>query len=217
MNYITELHCHSREGSGCSNESPEGIVKKYIDAGYTTVCLTNHLKTKPEHTQEKWEKIIEEKYHAYDLVVRAAGDKLTVLLGFEVYIESTDHLLFGFDKEYLLTHHELFYSSLETFSNQVRADGMYFIQAHPFRPNNKQTDPALLDAIEVYNGHPEHQSHNELAEEWARKHGKTMVSGTDHHDTHHIPNGGILTDVPVTDIPTLIRVLKSKTFTPIIR
>lgn len=35
---------------------------------------------------------------------------------------------------------------------------MLFYQAHPFRNSMKITNPELLDGIEVYNGHPGHDS-----------------------------------------------------------
>ena len=33
MKYKTELHCHSRDASGCSSESVEGIFEKYLKYG----------------------------------------------------------------------------------------------------------------------------------------------------------------------------------------
>ena len=34
MKYKTELHCHSKDASGCSHESVEGICEKYLKYGY---------------------------------------------------------------------------------------------------------------------------------------------------------------------------------------
>ena len=35
MEYKTELHCHSKDASGCASESAEGIVEKYLKYGYS--------------------------------------------------------------------------------------------------------------------------------------------------------------------------------------
>ncbi len=83
------------------------------------------------------------------------------------------------------------------------------IQAHPFRKCMTTIDPSLIEAYEVYNGHPFHDSHNSIAEAWARHHGKIMTSGTDHHDANHIPCGGIRTTAPITSVEQLIAVLRS--------
>jgi len=209
MKYKTELHCHSKEGSGCASETVERIVEKYVEAGYTTICLTNHLIPPKVYDYDAWVKKIEKQYSAFDLLKETAGDKLIILLAFEIRINTADHLLFGFDKEFLLNNYDLFVGDIATFSKKARGDGMFLAQAHPFRPGVLRTDPELLDGIEVFNGHPEQNSHNELAEQLAIESGKIMLSGTDHHDPHHIPNGGISTDVPVTTIPQLIEIFKS--------
>ena len=58
MEFKTELHCHSRDASGCSSESAEGIVKKYTVDGERSVCyqyLHSH-KTCSNHYHLKCEK-----------------------------------------------------------------------------------------------------------------------------------------------------------------
>ena len=53
-------------------------------------------------------------------------------------------------------------------------------------------NPELLDGMEVYNGHPGHNSNNDIAEIWASKYGLRKSSGSDFHgDKGDMPPGGI--------------------------
>ena len=76
------------------------------------------------------------------------------------------------------------------------------------------TDPWSVDGYEVYNGHNEQRSRNEMALAWgtyARTVRKRVIftSGSDKHDCHHVPDGGILTDEPITSMEQLVSVLES--------
>lgn len=213
MKYKTELHCHSKEGSGCAHETVEGIVEKYLKHGYSTICLTNHFDPCREMDDpEAWRARTESKLAAYDKLVAAAGDRLTILLGFEFRFvqNSNDYLVFGFDRDFILSGGaDLLKMGVRRFTEMARKEGIITIQAHPFRFGMTTTPPDQIDGIEVFNGHPGHNSNNDIAEMWAKKYGKIMTSGTDHHDPHHIPDGGILTDEPITTVAQLVEVLKS--------
>lgn len=213
MEYKTELHCHSRDASGCSNESAERIAEKYISAGYTTVCLTNHFDpTSGDDTH--WEAKVDRVYHALELLKKAAGSKLNVLMGLEFrFVQNiNDYLVFGFDREYLLARPDILKMGIRKFTQMARQDGILTIQAHPFRTGITVTSPEDVDGIEVYNGHPGHNSNNDIAEAWAAKYGKMMTSGTDHHNTDHFPRGGIVTDFPIKSEKELIETLVSRNY-----
>ncbi len=210
MKYKTELHCHSRDASGCANECAEGIAEKYISAGYTTVVLTNHFS--PSNGDEnRWEEKIEKRWNAVEKLRAAAGDRLNILMGLEVrfYENWNDYLVFGLEKEHLISNRDFLKMGIKAFSAMARENGILVIQAHPFRFDMTVTRPELIDGIEVYNGHPWHNSNNDIALAWAEKYGKIQTSGTDHHDVVHVPRGGILTDFPITSVGGLIEVLKS--------
>lgn len=210
MEYKTELHCHSRDASGCSNESAERIAEKYLSAGYTTVCLTNHF-APSEEDAVCWEVKVDKCYHALELLENAAEGKLNVLMGLEFrFVQNiNDYLVFGFDREYLLKRPDMLKMGIRDFVRMARGDGLLTIQAHPFRAGMTVVAPEDVDGIEVYNGHPGHNSNNDIAEAWAVKYGKLMTSGTDHHNRDHFPRGGIATDFPVKNERELIETLKS--------
>ncbi|MBQ2278762.1 MAG: hypothetical protein II333_09350, partial [Clostridia bacterium] len=159
MEYKTELHCHSRDASGCSSESAEGIVRKYTEAGYTTVCLTNHFcPDSKDDDDAAWEAKVDKLYRAYDILTEAAGDRLTILMGMELRFSqnSNDYLVFGFDREYLMSHRDIHRMGIGNYIKMAREDGLLTIQAHPFRTGMTVTDPRRVDGIEVFNGHPGH-------------------------------------------------------------
>lgn len=210
MKYKTELHCHSKDASGCSHETAEGIAEKYYKAGYTTIFLTNHF-APSDGDAESWEAKVEKRYHALELLEKASAGRMNILMGLEFRFtqNSNDYLVFGFDKEYLLNHRDMLTMGVKNFTKMAREDGLLTIQAHPFRFGMVVTNPDYVDGIEVFNGHPGHNSNNDIAEVWAEKYGKIKTSGTDHHDPEHQPRGGILTDFPITSEKQLIEVLRS--------
>lgn len=210
MEYKTELHCHSKDASGCSNESAERIVEKYVSAGYATVCLTNHFDPSAQD-EAHWEEKIDKVYRALELLKDAAGARLHVLMGLEFrFVQNVnDYLVFGFDREYLCSRPDILKMGIRNFTDMARRDGILTIQAHPFRSGMTVVSPEDIDGIEIYNGHPGHNSNNDIAEAWAVKYGKLMTSGTDHHNRDHLPRGGIVTDFPITSERKLIETLKS--------
>ena len=216
MEFKTELHCHSRDASGCSSESAEGIVRKYTEAGYTTLCLTNHFCPEAHDDDDAaWKAKVDKLYRAYDILTEAAGDRLTILMGMELRFRqnSNDYLVFGFDRDYLMTHRDIMNMGIGNYIRMAREDGLLTIQAHPFRTGMTVTDPRRVDGIEIFNGHPGHNSHNDIAELWAKQAGVIMTSGTDHHNPDHLPDGGIVTSEPITSVEQLIAVLKSGEYT----
>jgi len=212
--YKTELHCHSAEGSGCAHEYAPAIVDKYIAAGYTTLCLTNHLLPRVQ----TWQAEIDRLYTAYETMKSAAGDRLNVLIGAELrFVQNVnDYLVFGFDDNFFAAHPEIPEMGIGKFSALARENGLWIIQAHPFRDGMTVTNPAHVDAIEIMNGHPGHDSRNDMARSWAEKYGKPVTTGTDHHNADHMPRGGIITGEKITCEARLVDVLKSGSYELII-
>ena len=68
--------------------------------------------------------------------------------------------------------------------------------------------PKFLDGIEVFNGHPGHDSRNRIALEYCRRYGKIPTSGSDFHHPHSPEAGGIITDEPILDMKQLTDVLR---------
>ena len=218
MKYKTELHCHTCEASGCADETAAETVEKYIDRGYTTIVLTNHFSYIDHDASDPGacDRMVDDHLRAYRLAKEAAGDRLNVLYGTELRLSANpnDYLVFGVDPEFLRAHHELLDMDIWGAHEFLNKAGALIIHAHPMRTGMVITDPWSVDGYEVYNGHNEQKSRNEMALAWAanaRTIRKRVIftSGSDKHDRHHIPDGGIMTDEPITSIEQLVSVLES--------
>jgi len=218
MSYKTELHCHTKEFSGCSNVPGEMVAEKYIEHGYSTVVITNHFR-KGAYGYDDHAELCEKYFEAADVVRRAAGDRLNVITGMEVTFTNmpNDFLVYGMDLEMAKSMPDMFDMGIGRFHEEVKDKGVIVIQAHPFRCGQVVVDPGAVDGIEVFNGHPGWHSHNATAKvwalEWAEHYAKDsryiLTSGTDHHDKSHMPTGGIITENEITTAEELVATLKS--------
>lgn len=216
MQYKTELHAHSATVSPCATVSPEELVARYTEAGYTTLVLTEHYCDYViDPAGETWEEKAEHYLSGYRTLRRVANGRLNVLLGCELRFlgSSNDYLVLGMDENFLQKHPDLHHMTPESFSVFAREHGLLFIQAHPYRRGMDRIDPALLDGMEVFNGHPDHNSHNPDALKTAQDHGLIRTSGSDYHFPSATPAGGILTDAPIQSVSELMAVLRSGGYT----
>ena len=123
--------------------------------------------------------------------------------------DNNDYLIHGVDEAFLRSFPEIMDTPVKDVVTRVHEAGGLLFQAHPFRDSMKVIDPAILDGIEVYNGHIDHDSRNDIANMWADKYGLMKISGTDYHHDHHVIGAGISTDVPVTSEKQLVEILRS--------
>ncbi len=215
--FKTELHIHSGSVSDCADVHESVIVERYIEAGYTSLVLTNHLskftyKNKRfDHSAHSWDEKIDYYMNGYHIMKDAAGDRLNVLLGVELRsnLDDNDYLIHGISEDFLRSYPNIMDDKLQNVLNAVHEAGGLLFQAHPFRNNMKVVKPIFLDGIEVYNGHIGQESRNDIAYMWAEKFGLMKISGSDYHHEHHIIGAGIETDVPVTSEKQLVEILKS--------
>jgi len=208
MSYKLELHCHSRDISGCSSADADTIVKKYMEAGYSGVVLMNHLGIHGPDWQEKVDRYIN---GHNKLVAAAEGKDFDVIFGAEVRFpeNSNDYLVYGLTEKFLRDIEAEFPMGIGKFSELAREAGMLVVQAHPFRFGMTVTNPRHLDGIEVYNGHWGHNSNNDIAALWAQQYGKIKTAGSDFHDPEQPITAGIITEERVTDLEKLVATLRS--------
>ena len=212
MQYKTELHAHTREVSPCADLSAPEVAERFIKAGYTSLCVTNHYCDYVVDTAgETWQEKMDHYLSGYRIMKEYAKDHLHVLLGLELrFVENwNDYLVYGIDEQFLYDHPDLHKMSLKTFSPFAKEHGLLLIQAHPFRNRMTVMNPKLLDGVEVFNGHKGHDSRNQIADAWARRYGLLRTSGSDFHHPDSVEAGGILTDAPITSSEQLIDVLRN--------
>lgn len=214
--YKTELHTHTKVVSPCADAPLDVLVERYADAGYTTLTVADHYCDYViDNAGETWAEKVEHYLSGYRSLKKLAEGKLNVLLGCELRFVGSmnDYLVLGMDEDFLLNHPELHKMSLKAFSAFARENGLLLIQAHPFRKRMVMIDPTLLDGVEVFNGHKDHESKNYLANELANRYGLIKTSGSDFHHSDSAIAGGILTDEPITSVSRLMEILQSGNYT----
>ena len=220
MEYLFEMHTHTKEVSGCAVAYAKDLIESYMDSEYTGIVLTNHLNA---HTFKRvgledatWDEKIDHFMKGFEAVKEAAGDRFIVLLGAEInfYNTSNDYLVYGVTEEFLRSHGDLMAMSPKEFSRLCHENGLLFIQAHPFRRDMRVTDWNILDGYEVFNGNPRHISSNEIAEAWAKLHNKSIVvSGSDFHEVDDACAGGVYFKTPINSNDDLLRELRAGNYT----
>ena len=214
--YSYELHCHTAGVSKCASATPEEGAAAYFAAGYAGVVVTNHFNhytcedVLPEDAS--WDQVVDFYLEGYRRFKKAAEGKLEVFLGMEIRFDENwnDYLVFGVTEEFLRSHPEIINMTAGEFSVLSRQEGLLFYQAHPFRNGMTVTDPKLLDGIESYNGHLNHDSRNDIAMMWAEKHHLLQSSGSDYHDPGREARGGILVPERIRTQEELLKVLRSQ-------
>ncbi len=216
--FKTELHLHSSEVSNCGHVAAENIVKFYKEAGYDTVVLTNHMSKFTFRKENKgawdgmtWDEKVKFFLDGYYKLKDVSGDRLNIILGIELRFHKCDNdfLVYGVTEEFLKQSGDLMEMSLKTVKPIFEKNNILIYQAHPFRNGMEIMKPALLDGIEVFNGHPNQESRNNFARLWAEKFSLPGISGSDYHHPYQKPNGGILTDNEIKTNDDLVSVLRS--------
>lgn len=211
-----DLHIHTSEVSGCGRVPAAEMARLYHEAGYDAIVITDHLiagknAEMPVDERADW-------YLSGYRAAKAEGERLglIVMLGAELRFDCghEDYLLYGITEADIAPIMRDLDSGMlpGDFYRRIRENGrMALIQAHPFRPELRQAPLDELDGIEVYNGHPEHDSHNDLAMARAMQGGEGFIktSGSDAHKVHHVGRGGMIVDEPIADSVQLARWLKA--------
>lgn len=213
MEYKYEIHAHTKNTSKCGQLDAEELVKKYKEAGYSGIVITDHYSpmtfTPTEFLSKK--KAIEHYLQGYRKAKQFETEDFSVLLGVELrfYATVNDYLIYGVTEEMLYEFPFLLPLYIKKASKLFREKGCIFIQAHPFRQFIRRANPKHLDGVEVFNGKANKES-NDNSLKWAEEiNAKIKTSGSDCHRETGVGLGGIITEEPIKTNDDLIRVLKS--------
>lgn len=207
-----ETHLHTSIISPCGSVPPEVIVRRYKEAGYAAITVTDHF---------RWDVFqqIEPNLHAFlegYRQVKAIADRegLVTYRGAELQFTENhnDYLLFGFSDELLADPLQICRMGAAAFSQLARRDGALFIQAHPFRTGCVPVAPCLVDGVEAVNRHDIHVNRNERALDLARRYNMLKTSGGDFHMVEDQCIAGIETDTLPKDSFELASVLRTGNF-----
>ena len=92
-----------------------------------------------------------------------------------------------------------------TFRKLATEHSILIFQAHPFRPGLTREDPQYLDGVEVLNGNPRHDSHNDLAANFAEVNHLYISAGSDCHRLEDVGRSGIMTNDRIQNMDILRR------------
>lgn len=221
--FLTELHAHTAETSRCAHNSAETLVDAYLEKGFQTVVITDHLSESTFEAKDAldapWNEKVDIFLKGYRAAKAYAGERLHILLGMELRFAEkgniNDYLVYGVTEDFLRKGGDLLKMRLASFSRLAHKNGLLIVQAHPFRNDMKIVNPDFLDGVEVFNGCVRHNSRNEIALHWAQLHGLLGTSGSDYHQTGDEGRGGIQTQAPIQSSNELLSVLKDGSFTRI--
>lgn len=221
--YFTELHAHTAETSRCAEHPAAALVENYIASGYSTLVITDHFSdsTFEAYLSPKLSKKaqVEIFLRGYRAAKAAAKDRLQVLLGMELRFKEqgniNDYLVYGLQPEFLQAHPDLLSMRLPEFSALAHKNNLLVFQAHPFRNGMQIVRPALLDGYEIYNACVRHSSRNEIAAQWAQRHKKIGISGSDYHRPEDVARGGIETEEKILSNEQLLDILRREAFRPV--
>ena len=209
--YKAELHAHTSPVSPCSEISPEEMIKTYSALGYDVLVISNHFMITGEEKEEYINKFIENFEQT-----KALGEKagINVLLAAEIRFteNQNDYLVYGVDRKILGEIFDLLPYGLENFRKNYDLSKGLLIQAHPFRNRMETVNADLLDGIEVYNMHPNHNSRIAIASLYAKNNGKNIITtGSDFHhpNQNHEGLGALRTKIKPENSEELIEILKS--------
>ncbi len=219
MAFLTELHAHTAETSRCAEDSAEHLVQNHLEHGYSTLVVTDHFshRTFDPLAGTAYKALVDFFLRGYRAAKRAAaGTRLSVLLGMELRFTApgnvNDYLVYGVTEDFLYNAEGLLDMRLKSFMQLAHEHGMLVYQAHPFRDGIRIIDPVLPDGFEVYNACVRHDSRNDIAAAWAKKHKKPGISGSDYHRPEDIARGGIETDTEIRTNDDLLAVLRAGSY-----
>ena len=211
--FKTETHMHVAEVSKCAQIRAAEIVRLYNASGYKTLFVTDHytqrfLDSLGDIPHEDKVTIFLSTYYKAKEEARRHG--MNVILGAEISLSGVrnDYLAYGVTREFFNKYPDLCKMKIDEFSRVAKENGVFLVQAHPYRDNFCYPTPEYVEGIEVYNSHPRHDDKNELAEALALEHGLYMLSGSDAHREEDVGRSGVLSEVVIESSEQFISLLK---------
>ena len=208
-----DLHIHSSEISPCGRLTVEELLELYSKTDYDGFVLTNHFSAYACGKAREKGLDFHAAYHETLRKARRLGKErnFLVLGGYEVRFAGSDndYLVYGMKEEHCLDCEKIFAMTPAEFGKFAESEGFLFYQAHPFRNGMDIINPVHLFGIETKNGHPRHDSRNDIAEAWAEKYGLHKIGGSDCHQSEDVGSGGIVTGEKVENINDLVEILRN--------
>lgn len=203
-----DTHLHTSQASACARSKGSELARAYKEKGYTGIFVTDHFFNGNTAVDKSlsWKDRISLFCSGYD-DAKEEGDKigLDVFFGFEYCVNGAEFLVYNLDKRWLLEHEDIDISEPKSALLQMRYDGGFVVQAHPFRQRfyipEIKLYPDLTEAVEVYNGaHAKEPVFDERALWFAQSFDLPGTAGSDTHSVSSMNCAGILTEEKITAV-----------------
>ncbi len=189
--YRTELHAHTSPASSCSEVSPEETVAVYHSLGYDAVTIANHFSY--EYQNSTKQQVIDRFFADLENAQKKGkelGIKVIPAAEIRFTENDNDYLIYGITRKMMEEIYELLPYGVDNFRRVYSMPDSVFLQAHPFREGMVLADPAILDGIEVFNLHPNHNSKIGLAAVYANEQKFPIITaGSDFHHANRKHEG----------------------------
>lgn len=213
--YKTETHLHTSESSPCGKLRAAEMVELYHEAGYSTICISDHIKQKyfDDLGEIPWKDKVTILLSGYYKAKHAAKKyNMNVILSAELLLDGTrpnHYLVYGITKKFLINNPDFCKLSIEQFSKIAKENGVFIVQAHPYRDEKNYPTPEFVDAFEIYNSNPRHRDHSEESLKTAIENGLLLSAGSDAHRPEDVAKSGILTQKEIKNAKDLTAAIKS--------
>ncbi len=211
--YRTELHAHTSPASSCSEIPPEDLVVIYKELGYDAVTVANHFSY--EYQDSTKEQVIDRFFSDFE-TAKKKGEEIgiNVILAAEIRFEENenDYLIYGVTRKMMEEIYDLLAFGVDNFRKVYSMPDSVFLQAHPFRDDMEAVNPLILDGIEVFNMHPNHNSRVGIASVYAKEQQFPIITaGSDFHHKNRKHEGvsAILTKTLPSESFDIAKILKS--------
>lgn len=191
-----ETHLHTALTSTCAAITPAEILRGYEGAGYDAIVITDHFLIGDPGYYGVRGSIADaflKGYRAVRELAERQGSPLRVLLGMEARLPHAidDFLVYGVEEEMVRDFERERFPHNRPLREWADAQGVYICQAHPYRWGRRPVASEYIHGIEVYNGSPDNESHNDRAQAYAEGTPLRRQAGSDCHFTSGIGTAGI--------------------------
>ncbi|MBE6787487.1 MAG: PHP domain-containing protein [Ruminococcaceae bacterium] len=212
--FKTDPHVHTSDISLCASLRSDLMAEAYHKAGYKTIFITEHFaKLYCSFLGDlPWEDKVTIFLSSYQRA-KVKGEQLgiNVIMGAEVSFQDKpgDYLVYGITKEFLLGCPDVYKMGIEAFSKYAHDNGVFIVQAHPYRDGVYYPTPEYVDGMEVYNTNPRHENFTQKTLNCAREHNMYITAGSDSHHIGDVGTSAILTDFEIKTAEDYINAIKS--------
>ena len=212
--YLIELHAHTMPVSPCGQVSPEGLVKEYLEKGFSAVVITNHFYRGNIYNRFTDAEDAADFYYGDYLATKKAaeGTGLKIIFGMEaVFLKSSgEHLLYGVNRDDIIKVFDHRNGTVTEYLNDMGDSRPLVIEAHPTRGGINFSPEGPFDGLEAYNLHL--PADPEAAVEYGRKHDLIITGSSDYHDPGYAGIASIMSKNVPSDSYEVAALLKSRDF-----